>query len=51
DLSDGLIAYRTYPHIDMADTGARAARYLDALLRELSDNSSFKPAKARRALP
>lgn len=29
----GMIAYRTYPHIDMADTGARTARYLDGLLR------------------
>jgi microcystin degradation protein MlrC len=24
-LSDGLVAYRTYPHIDMAETGERAA--------------------------
>ena len=31
-LSDALIAYRTYPHIDMAETGARAARHLDRLL-------------------
>ncbi len=44
--SDGLLAYRTYPHLDMADTGARAARYLDDLLR-----SAGRPAKARRALP
>lgn len=43
--SDGLVAYRTYPHLDMAETGQRAARYLDNLL------SSGKPAKARRALP
>jgi len=27
-LADGLVAYRTYPHIDMADTGERAARLL-----------------------
>ena len=45
--SDGLIAYRTYPHVDMADTGARAARYLDRLL-EAGDE---RPVKARRALP
>ena len=44
--SDGLVAYRTYPHVDMADTGARAARYLDRLLR-----GGGRPAKARRALP
>jgi len=28
-----LIAYRTYPHVDMAATGARTARHLDDLLR------------------
>src|SRR5688572_19072281 len=31
--SDALVAYRTYPHVDMADTGARAARLLDQMLR------------------
>ncbi len=45
---DGLIAYRTYPHVDMADTGARAARYLHAIL---SDPDQARPAKAHRALP
>ncbi|MDP6706850.1 MAG: M81 family metallopeptidase [Alphaproteobacteria bacterium] len=45
DHSDGLIAYRTYPHVDMADTGSRAMRYLDGLLQ------GARPAKARRALP
>ena len=44
--ADGLLAYRTYPHLDMADTGARAARYLDTLLR-----GGTRPAKARRPLP
>jgi microcystin degradation protein MlrC len=33
ELADGLVAYRTYPHIDMAETGARAARLLDQVLR------------------
>ncbi len=47
DNCDGLIAYRTYPHLDMADTGARAARYLHALLA----NPEEPPAKAHRALP
>jgi microcystin degradation protein MlrC len=28
DTADGLVAYRTYPHIDMAATGARAAKLL-----------------------
>lgn len=44
---DALIAYRTYPHIDMADTGARAARFLDGLLA----NPGVLPAKAHRVLP
>jgi microcystin degradation protein MlrC len=32
-LADGLVAYRTYPHIDMAETGRRAAQLLDATLK------------------
>jgi len=28
DRSDGLVAYRTYPHVDMANTGRRAAELL-----------------------
>ena len=47
DNCDGLIAYRTYPHVDMADTGSRAARYLDALLA----GPGQPPAKAHRAVP
>ena len=43
--ADGLVAYRTYPHVDMADTGRRAARFLYGIL------TLGKPAKARRALP
>jgi microcystin degradation protein MlrC len=30
--ADALIAYRTYPHVDMAETGARSAHHLNALL-------------------
>jgi microcystin degradation protein MlrC len=30
---DALVAYRTYPHVDMAETGARAAGLLDRMLR------------------
>jgi microcystin degradation protein MlrC len=30
---DALVAYRSYPHVDMAETGARAARLLDRTLR------------------
>ncbi|MBI5130080.1 MAG: M81 family metallopeptidase [Rhodopseudomonas palustris] len=44
--ADALIAYRTYPHVDMADTGRAAARHLDLLLR-----SGQKFAKAFRQLP
>jgi microcystin degradation protein MlrC len=29
----GLVGYRTYPHIDMAETGRKAARLLDDILR------------------
>lgn len=32
-FADALIAYRTYPHVDMAETGARAARHLDMILK------------------
>jgi microcystin degradation protein MlrC len=30
---DALVAYRTYPHVDMAETGARAAGLLDRMMR------------------
>src|SRR5262249_11756404 len=32
--ASAMVGYRTYPHIDMAETGGRAARLLDRLLRE-----------------
>jgi microcystin degradation protein MlrC len=44
--ADALIAYRTYPHVDMADTGRAAAMHLELLLR-----SGQKFAKAFRQLP
>ena len=31
-LSDGMVAFRTYPHVDMAETGARAASLMAAIL-------------------
>jgi len=34
DHCDALVGYRTYPHVDMADTGARAALLLDRMLRD-----------------
>ncbi len=45
-LADLLVAYRTYPHIDMAETGARAAMLLQLLMRE-----KRKPAKSFRPIP
>jgi len=32
-LATALVSYRTYPHVDMADCGARAARVMHDLLR------------------
>jgi microcystin degradation protein MlrC len=46
EQSDALIAYRTYPHVDMADTGRAAARHLALLL-----NTKQRLAKAFRQLP
>ena len=43
--ADGLVAYRTYPHVDMAATGKRAAALL---LRTLA--AGHPPAKAMRPL-
>jgi microcystin degradation protein MlrC len=44
--ADALIAYRTYPHVDMADTGRAVAKHLALLL---STKQRF--AKAFRQLP
>jgi microcystin degradation protein MlrC len=44
--ADALIAYRTYPHVDMADTGRAAAKHLATLLR-----TGQRLAKAFRQLP
>ncbi|MFM1990765.1 MAG: hypothetical protein RJA99_3722 [Pseudomonadota bacterium] len=41
--SDALTIYRTYPHVDMAETGGRAAALLDAMVR-----GGRRPAKAFR---
>jgi microcystin degradation protein MlrC len=32
--ANAMVGYRTYPHIDMAETGGRAAQLLDRLLKE-----------------
>ena len=44
--ADALIAYRTYPHVDMADTGRAAAKHLALLLQPRQ-----RFAKAFRQLP
>ena len=44
--ADALIAYRTYPHVDMAATGCAAAKHLELLL-----NTKQRFAKAFRQLP
>jgi microcystin degradation protein MlrC len=44
--ADALIAYRTYPHVDMAETGRAAAHHLAMLLR-----TKQRLAKAFRQLP
>jgi len=41
-----MVAFRTYPHVDMAATGARAARLLDEISR-----SGTRLATAMRCLP
>src|ERR1700736_5086771 len=44
--AEALIAYRTYPHVDMADTGRASARHLALLLK-----TRQRFAKAFRELP
>ncbi|MGB5905766.1 MAG: M81 family metallopeptidase [Xanthobacteraceae bacterium] len=44
--ADALIAYRTYPHVDMADTGRASAKHLALLLERKQ-----RFAKAFRQLP
>jgi microcystin degradation protein MlrC len=45
-LSDGLVGYCTYPHVDMAETGEKAARLLAEILVR-----GEKPHKAYHQLP
>lgn len=46
ERSEGMVAFRTYPHVDMADTGRRALPLLEQILRR-----GEKPAKAYCQLP
>ena len=45
-MADALVAFRTYPHVDMADTGANAASLLERLL-----SGSGKLHRAAQRLP
>ncbi|MDK3019875.1 M81 family metallopeptidase [Pseudodonghicola flavimaris] len=45
DKADVLESYRTYPHVDMAETGLRGARALERML------TAPKPEKAMRVAP
>ncbi len=42
-LATALVSYRTYPHVDMADTGARAAALLDRLQQGLTLAHALRP--------
>ncbi|TCR67073.1 M81 family metallopeptidase [Bosea sp. BK604] len=45
-MADALVAYRTYPHVDMAETGSRATAYLAGLI-----GTTTRHAKAFRQIP
>lgn len=45
DKADALVVFRTYPHVDMAEAGARTARLLERIL------AGGRPAKAFRQIP
>src|SRR5690606_826776 len=40
--ASALVGYRTYPHVDMAETGARAARIVENLLRGGTIHSAMR---------
>ena len=46
DLTEAMVAYTTYPHVDMAETGIKSARLLVQLL-----SSGRKIEKAYRQIP
>lgn len=45
DQTDAMTIFRTYPHLDMAETGARAYRLLQSIVDQ------GRPAKAWRQIP
>src|SRR4051812_3770926 len=46
DRADAIVGYHTYPHVDMFETGQKAARLLMKIL-----DGSLKPTVAMRKLP
>jgi microcystin degradation protein MlrC len=46
ELADAIVGYHTYPHIDMFETGQKAARLMLRIL-----NGKCRPAMALRKLP
>ncbi len=42
DKADRMVGFRTYPHVDMAETGRRAARELDRLLGKAANAKAFR---------
>lgn len=42
--ASGLLAYRSYPHVDMADTGRRAAQFLQRFLTSPPPACAFRQA-------
>ncbi|WP_321943840.1 M81 family metallopeptidase [Paraburkholderia tropica] len=52
ELTDGLASYRSYPHVDMDETGSRAAVLLDTLLRRSTPIAkAFRQVDFKVALP
>ena len=48
DKADALTAYRTYPHVDMAETGDRAAFLLSRIVER---SNALVPRPAPHSLP
>lgn len=46
DAADVMVGFRTYPHVDFAETGNRAAQALDEMMR-----TGLRPQKLLRKLP
>jgi microcystin degradation protein MlrC len=52
ERADALVAYRTYPHVDMAETGARAARLLQQMIaRGKRPQGSFRQLDYLTGIP